>query len=97
MEKKEPQSIGDVLRAAFQENDMQGRLDECRANTLWSDVVGEFIAASCRRPFTQKGVMTVGVANAALRHELSMNRSGLIRAINALIGKETITEIRFIS
>lgn len=41
--------------------------------------------------------MTVGVPNASLRHELSMNRSAIRNALNSMIGKNSISEIRFIS
>lgn len=97
MERKESQSIGDILRVAFQENCMQDRLDECKAVEYWHFVIGETNARECRRPFVKDGVMTVGVPNASLRHELSMNRSSILRSINSMIGKETIIEIRFIS
>lgn len=72
MERKESQSIGDVLRIAFQENCMQDRLDEMKAINLWPAVIGMENAAACRRPTVYDGVMTVGVPNASLRHELSM-------------------------
>lgn len=97
MERKESQSIGDILRLAFQDNCMQDRLDECKAVELWQSVIGESNAKECRRPFVKDGIMTVGVPNASLRHELSMNRSLICRTINNMIGKETISEIRFIS
>lgn len=97
MKRTESQSIGDILRLALQENCMNSRLDECKAVQLWSLVIGESIASQCRRPFVREGVMTVGVPNAPLRQELSMNRSRLKSAINREIGRETITEIRFIS
>lgn len=97
MERIIPQSIGDVLRLAFQENCMQGRLDECKAADHWQALIGADLARKCRRPTVKNGVMTVGVPNAALRNELAMSRSSLRNAINSMIGKVTITEIRFIS
>lgn len=97
MERTEPQSIGDILRMAFQENCMQDRLDECKAADLWAAVVGEDLSKKCRRPTVKHGLMTVGVANAALRNELTMNRTSLRGAINRILGKETITDIRFTS
>ncbi len=97
MERITPQSIGDILRIAFQNNCMQARLDECKAIDLWPSVIGPDIARHCRRPNVKNGVMTVGVPNAALRHELAMSRSTLRLEINRMIGKDTITEIRFTS
>lgn len=97
MERKESQSIGDILRLALQENCMQDRLDESRAAELWGAVVGEDIARQCARPFVKSGVMTVGVPNASLRQELAMNRTKLRLAINREIGRDTLSEIRFSS
>ncbi|MDE6009738.1 MAG: DUF721 domain-containing protein [Muribaculaceae bacterium] len=97
MKRTESQSIGDILRLALQENCMHTRLDECRAVELWQVILGADLARLCRRPFVKEGVMCVGVPDAALRHELAMNRSRLRDAINREIGKETIIEIRFIS
>lgn len=97
MERSESQSIGDILRLAFQDNCMQDRLDECKAVEFWHMVIGEANAKECRRPYVRDGVMTVGIPNASLRNELLMNRSLIRRSINDMIGKETITEIRFIS
>lgn len=97
MEKSTPQSLGDILRLAFQENCMQDRLDENTAVRLWPQVVGISNAAECATPVVNGGVMMVGVPNASLRHELHMNRSLLRSTLNNLIGRETITEIRFIS
>lgn len=96
MERKESQSIGDILRLAFQENCMQDRLDERRAVQIWGDVVGRQLAMQCRRPDVADGVMTVGVANAALRHELTMSRTKLLNEINRQLGKDVISNIRFV-
>lgn len=97
MKRIEPEQIGDVLREVFRRGCMQDRLDECQASDLWPSVVGENIAQKCRKPWVEKGVMSVRVADAALRHELTMTRSLQIEAINKRLGKEIIKEIRFIS
>ena len=95
MDRIQSQSIGDVLRLAFQDNCMQDRLDERKAVEAWSMVVGAELAAQCMRPTVKDAVMNVGVRNASLRHELSMNRSKLCRAINLRLGRVIIEEIRF--
>lgn len=95
MERKESQSIGDVLRLAFQDNCMQDRLDERKAVDAWASVVGADLAAQCMRPVVRDGVMAVGVRNASLRQELTMNRSRLCRAINSAVGRVIIEDIRF--
>ncbi|MDE6143856.1 MAG: DUF721 domain-containing protein, partial [Muribaculaceae bacterium] len=39
----------------------------------------------------------VGVRNAALRHELTMSRSMLAHEINRQLGKNVISDIRFVA
>lgn len=96
MERKEFQSIGEVLRIAFQDNCMQDRIDERKAIDAWAGIVGPDLAAQCMRPTVRDALMTVGVRNPSLRHELTMNRSHLRRAINNKIGRVIIDDIRFI-
>lgn len=95
MERKQSQSIGDVLRLAFQDNCMQDRLDERKAIEIWPAIVGPELASQCIRPTVKDGVMTVGVRNASLRHELTMNRSRLCDAINSALGRVIIDNVRF--
>ena len=95
MDRIDYQSIGDVLRQSIDESCMREHLDECRAADMWAAVVGPEIAASTCRPSVARGVMTVVCRYAPLRQELMMNRSRLRRAINAALGREVVSEIRF--
>ena len=97
MERYSPQSIGDILRLAFQENCMQQHLDESKAASLWETVVGKTIAEECKKPFVREREMWVGVPNASLRHELNMSRTKIKNSINSFFGKEIIKDIRFTS
>ena len=97
MDRKIPQSVGDVLRNLLQESELQGRMDELNAARLWPKIVGEYIAANTSKPSVSKGVMMVGVPNAALRNELYISRSVLMKNINHSLGKEIIKEIKFTS
>ena len=97
MQRHTPQSVGDVLRTILEDSRLQGRMDELRAADLWSKIVGKDIASQTSHPTVKNGVMSIGVPNASLRHELLMNRSLLREIINQHIGKETIIEIRFTS
>ena len=97
MEKKNPESVGDVLRSMLEQTDLQHRMDELKAADLWPYITGPDIAAECSKPVVKNGLMTIGVKNASLRQEMHMNRSRIIEIINSHLGKEIITEIRFIS
>ncbi len=95
MKRTEYMSVGDVCRIAFEEFNMTERLLERRACDFWRDLVGPAIAGMAGRPEVSRGVMRIGISDASLRHELTMNRSVMIRHINDRLGRPVITEIRF--
>lgn len=95
MERKDAVTIGDVLRECLEKSSMQGRLDEVRACEALPIVLGSHLASQCGRPFMKAGVMTVAVANASLRSELNMRRGAIMRAVNEVLGKDTVKEIHF--
>ena len=95
MERREAQSLGDLLRQEIENSRSAPLLDELNAVNAWPKVVGRDLAAKTLRPFVKNGVMTIRVPSAPLRQELSMMRSQLIGAINAELGKEVIRELRF--
>lgn len=96
MERKEAQSLGDLLRREIEENRDAFRFDEINAIKAWPVVIGAEIASRTMRPMMRKGVMTIRVASAPLRHELNMMRSRIAEAINNHTGTETVKELRFI-
>lgn len=96
MKRNEVQTIGDVLMMTVRDCNMQSRLDECKAIDLWKPIVGEHIASLCGRPSVKNGLMTISVGAGPLRHELTMNRSSIVRLINDQLGKTVINDIRFI-
>lgn len=83
------------MRDCLEQSRMTGRLDESEACRRYADVVGPGIAAMCGKPQMSKGVMTVRVANAALRQELNMRRGHVRDNINEIMGKQTVTEVAF--
>lgn len=97
MERKNPESVADVLRSLLEETSLQGRMDELKAIELWPLVAGKAISDESGRPTVKNGLMSIPVRNASLRNELMMSRSSLRTIINRHLGKEIISEIRFTS
>lgn len=83
------------MRQAVEEAISAPKLEELEAIAAFPSVVGLALAAKTGKPFMKKGVMTVRVMAAPLRHELNMMRSTIAAAINAAVGKETVKELRF--
>lgn len=95
MKRREPESIGDLLRQTLEQQGMTERLLETRAIALWPSIVGDEIASQSSRPYVSNGVMTVHVRNASLRQELNMSRSAILRLINDNLGNQIIKELYF--
>lgn len=96
MKRQNENSVGDILRAIFQDTTHRVRLQEAQAVRLWTMFAGEHMASLCGKPFVNRGIMTVRVPSAALRHELWISRSSMISMINKHLGETIITDIRFI-
>ncbi len=96
MERKDFETIGDVLRKAIEESQLDTRLAEVRAEKLWREVAGAPVAELCGDPCVRRGIMRIPVRSASLRNELSMHRSVFISQINKILGKEVVSEIRFV-
>lgn len=95
MKRSEPESIAEVLRQAIEESDLEDRLAETRAASAWPAVVGRHIASQTGKPFVEAGVMTVSCRSASLRHELSMQKTLLMKLLNQAAGAEAVSELRF--
>lgn len=97
MKRTKTVSLGDALRDTLAECRMNERLDEIRAAQCWPMVVGARYAAMSPRPTVRGGLMTVRLQNASLRQELTLNRTRLVAALNAIVGRNIINDIRFIA
>lgn len=90
-------SVGDILREAIEQSDLEEGLAERRAAAAWPRVVGPVVAGRTSAAGVRRGVLSVRVGSAPLRQELSMNRSRLTAAINAAVGRDVLRDIRFVS
>lgn len=95
MKRTEPKSIGQIIRESIEQAGMTGTVAEQRACYLWSEVVGPVINRYTFKRYVERGVMHVYLTSAALKNELSFNRSSLVKRINQAVGSEAITSIIF--
>lgn len=84
--------IDNVVRSEGLEDNMLAH----RALSVWGTVVGNHINRLTTIRRVNGSTLMVHVASAAVRQELSMQQTPLLKAINNALGKEIITEIRFI-
>jgi predicted nucleic acid-binding Zn ribbon protein len=65
-----------------------------RVQEVWADAAGPAVAAASRPSAERDGVLTVLCEAAVWAQELSLMESSLIAQINAVLGAETIRELR---
>lgn len=70
-------------------------LNEYRAVQVWPEVVGPAIARYMDKAFVKNCVLYVKVRSAALRENLSHQRTVLAQRVNQRVGSQVINEIRF--
>lgn len=95
MKRTEPKSIGQIIRESIEQAGMTETVAEQRACYLWAEVVGPVINRYTFKRYVERGVMHVYLTSAALKNELSFNRSSLVKRINQAVGSDAITSIIF--
>lgn len=96
MKRSAPLHISDVLRLALKQNDMEASLAMHKALAAWPELVGPTINRQTVARRVASGVLYLRIPSAVIRQELSLHRSGLIKALNSAAGEIVINEIRFV-
>mgnify|MGYP000854497555 CR=1 FL=1 len=96
MRKKNTESIGEVLRQYFEENQfIKRKLAESRAVTGWSKLLGSMIASYTTNIYLRNGILYVSLSSSVLRSELLMAKERLISKLNEHAGIPVINDIVF--
>ena len=88
-------TVGELIKAFFEERRGPGYLDEVNIIKGWESVVGPFIAQYTKDLYIKEGVLFVRLTSDSLRTELSYSKTTLMRNLNALTGREVLTDIVF--
>lgn len=88
-------TVGELIKAFYDEHRGPSYLDEVNIIKGWIGVVGPFIAQYTKDLYIKEGVLFVKLSSDSLRTELSYSKSTLMRNLNALAGREILTDIVF--
>lgn len=94
MFRKKTQSLDDVLSQFLRDQGLETPLREKRLIDAWEKVTGATVARYTGEKFIRNQTLHVKITNPALRQDLSMMRSQLVRRLNAEIGAMVIADIR---
>ena len=77
MKKSNEILLGDAISAFLKENNLESRLNETRLVGAWEQVTGKLIARHTLQMNVRDKILYVKVDSAALREELSFQKSKL--------------------
>lgn len=95
MFRQKTESLRDVLLRTLREQGLETPLKQKRLVESWSEVAGPVIARYTLNTYIYNQTLFVRLSNPALRSDLSMMRRELVKKLNAVVGEQVITDIRF--
>ena len=96
MRKRNSESIGEVLRQYFEENQFfKKKIAESRVVTGWSQLLGSMISSYTTNIYLRNGVLFVSLNSSVLRSELLMAKDRLISKLNEHAGMHVVNDIIF--
>ena len=84
------------MRVIIRQNGLETPLMQRRLIESWDEVAGEIIAKYTTEKYIRNQDLCVHIENPALRSEISMMKTELIRKLNHAAGGQVIREIRLI-
>lgn len=91
MRKRNTESIGEVLRQFFEENQFfKKKFAESRAINGWGRVLGPSIASYTTNIYLRHGVLYVHLSSSVLRSELIMAKDKLTNTLNEHADRKSV-------
>ncbi len=94
MFKRDVKPLSDLLRQFIRNEGLETPLLQKRVVDAWDDVTGKTVARYTTDKFIKNQVLFVKITNPALRQDLSMMRSQLVRRLNESAGGAIISDVR---
>ena len=95
MIRKKEQKLGSLLQHFLREQGLETPLNEYRAVQIWPEIVRPAISRYVGKVFIKNCIMYVQIRSAALRENLTHQRTVLAQRVNQQIGAQVVNEIRF--
>ena len=95
MFKRDVQNIKDIILKTLREQGLDTPLQQKRLVEAWPVVAGPMIARYTLNTYIYNQTLYVRLSNPALRSDLSMMRTPLVKKLNDYVGQQVITDIKF--
>jgi predicted nucleic acid-binding Zn ribbon protein len=93
MFKRHVLTLDDVLNKCLRDGGLETPLKQKRLIDSWEKVTGEIVAGYTGEKFIKNQTLYVKIINPALRQDISMMRSQLVKRLNQEVGGLVITDI----
>lgn len=94
MFRRDVKSINDLLNMYLRREGLETPLLQRRAVDAWDNVVGAGVARYTGEKFIKNQTLFVKIQSPALRQDLTMMRSQLVKRINEAVGSMVIADVR---
>ncbi len=95
MFKRDVKQVKNLILQVLHEQGLETPLNQKRLVEAWPEVAGPVIARYTLNAYIYNQTLYVRLSNPALRADLSMRRSELTAKLNAVVGEQVITDVRF--
>ncbi len=95
MFKRKVQPLKDLVLQVLREQGLETPLNQKRLVDSWPEVAGPVVARYTLNTYIYNQTLYVRLSNPALRSDLSMRRQELTEKLNAAVGEQVITDVRF--
>ncbi|MDH6534009.1 DUF721 domain-containing protein [Parabacteroides sp. 52] len=94
MKRKNAQTIGEVIRDFFEENQvLREKIFETRVEQAWAEVLGPMVMQYTRNIYVKNRILYVSLSSSVLRNELVLSRERLIKSLNDHAGAQVINDV----
>ena len=95
MFKRQVKSLDEVLQKLLRDEGFETPLKERRLMESWDSVVGPIVARYTGDKYIRNQVLHVKITNPALKADLSMMRTQLVKRLNEKAGSFVISDVKF--
>lgn len=93
MQRKNSQSIGEILREYLKITQLENHVFEERIGALWQETLGDTITKETDRIHLSGGTLFVELKSPSLKNEIMMRRTAIRLALNEKLGGEIIKQV----
>ena len=94
MFRRKVKPLSEVLGKALRDGGLESPLLQKRILAAWDEVVGSTVARYTQEKSIRIQTLFVKISNPALRQDLSMMRTQLVKRLNEHVGSFVISEVR---